>query len=339
MFERFTDRSRQAVVLSQEWARSFVHDQHAPEHLLLGLISEEQGVAAQALRSMNVTINRVSEQIAELAKPRMRAPTGHIPFTPELKKALENSLREALQLGHNYIGTEHLLLGLIRDREGPACEVLARLGVRPEDIRARVIELLFPEWLQAQPVKPAPSPRPPLVRKVEPAAVMREVVRRAEAEARVLRHGYIGTERLFLGLLLAEPQAPPRAGDLLDESVTVDLVRDHVAALTGRGAETRRDPRLTDEAADALELACCAAQNAGDHEVAPCHLLLALAGARRSLAFRLMTDFGLPERAAAQLRDLETGPRAMPERDRRLLTAVAGQGLMRAAELSVTGGE
>ena len=153
----------------------------------------------------------------------------------------------------------------------------------------------------------------------------RRVVVLAQEEARVLNHNYIGTEHLFLGLFLAEPQPPPRVRDLLDESVTADVVRGHIIVLTGPGRYERPDPSLTGEAADALDLAHCAALGAGDAEVAPRHLLLALAGARRSLAVRLMTDFGVPERAASQVRELERGTGSMPARDLQLLAAIARQ--------------
>lgn len=125
----------------------------------------------------------------------------------------------------------------------------------------------------------------------------------AQEEARSLNHNYIGTEHLFLGLLLAEPQAPPRLRDLLDESVTTDAVRVRIVSLVGACARSSPDLRLTIEAADALDLARCAALGAGDDEVGPGHLLLALAGAERSVALRLITDFGLPERASAWIEE------------------------------------
>src|SRR5215472_8554895 len=142
MFERFTDRARRVVVLSQEWARKLDHDHVGTEHELLGLISEEQGVAAQALTSLGVTLELARHQVEQIADPGQGAPSGHIPFTPRAKKVLEYTLRAALELGHNYVGTEHILLGLIREREGPAFDVLINLGTDLGDVRERVLHLL-----------------------------------------------------------------------------------------------------------------------------------------------------------------------------------------------------
>ena len=137
MFERFTDRARRVVVLAQEEARMLNHNYIGTEHILLGLIHEGEGVAAKALESMNISLDAVREQVQEIIGQGQAAPTGHIPFTPRAKKVLELSLREALQLGHNYIGTEHILLGLIREGEGRrragAAEARRRPQPRPPD--------------------------------------------------------------------------------------------------------------------------------------------------------------------------------------------------------------
>jgi ATP-dependent Clp protease ATP-binding subunit ClpC len=143
MFERFTDRARRVVVLAQEEARTLSHDYIGTEHILLGLIHEGQGVATKALESLEITPEAVRQQVEELVGRGQQPPrAGHIPFTPRAKKVLELSLREALQLGHNYIGTEHILLGLIREGEGRAAEVLAGLGADLDTVRERVVELL-----------------------------------------------------------------------------------------------------------------------------------------------------------------------------------------------------
>ena len=120
MFERFTDRARRVVVLAQEEARLLNHSYIGTEHILLGLIHEGEGVAAKALESLNISLEAVRAQVEEIIGQGGSSPSGHIPFTPRAKKVLELSLREALQLGHNYIGTEHILLGLIREGEGVA---------------------------------------------------------------------------------------------------------------------------------------------------------------------------------------------------------------------------
>ena len=142
MFERFTDRARRVVVLAQEEARMLNHNYIGTEHILLGLVREGEGVAAKALESMEISLNAVREQVQEIIGEGSHAPSGHIPFTPRAKKVLELSLREALQLGHNYIGTEHILLGLIREGEGVAAQVLGKLGADLSSVRQQVIQLL-----------------------------------------------------------------------------------------------------------------------------------------------------------------------------------------------------
>src|SRR5579864_8840431 len=142
MFERFTDRARRVVVLAQEEARLLNHNYIGTEHILLGLISEGEGVAAKALESLGISLEAVRQQVEEIIGTGSSSPQGHIPFTPRAKKVLELSLREALQLGHNYIGTEHILLGLIREGEGVAAQVLQKLGADLGRVRKQVIQLL-----------------------------------------------------------------------------------------------------------------------------------------------------------------------------------------------------
>ena len=142
MFERFTDRARRVVVLAQEEARLLNHSYIGTEHILLGLIHEGEGVAAKALESLSISLDAVRAQVEEIIGQGGSSPSGHIPFTPRAKKVLELSLREALQLGHNYIGTEHILLGLIREGEGVAAQVLVKLGADLSRVRQQVIQLL-----------------------------------------------------------------------------------------------------------------------------------------------------------------------------------------------------
>jgi ATP-dependent Clp protease ATP-binding subunit ClpC len=142
MFERFTDRARRVVVLAQEEARMLNHNYIGTEHILLGLIHEGEGVAARALEELGIDLDAVRLNIREIIGEGQTAPTGHIPFTPRAKKVLELSLREALNLGHNYIGTEHILLGLVREGEGVAAQVLGKLGANLVRLRQGVIELL-----------------------------------------------------------------------------------------------------------------------------------------------------------------------------------------------------
>jgi ATP-dependent Clp protease ATP-binding subunit ClpC len=142
LFERFTDRARRVVVLAQEEARLLNHNYIGTEHILLGLIHEGEGVAAKALESLGISLEAVRSQVEEIIGQGSQSPSGHIPFTPRAKKVLELSLREALQLGHNYIGTEHILLGLIREGEGVAAQVLVKLGADLSRVRQQVIQLL-----------------------------------------------------------------------------------------------------------------------------------------------------------------------------------------------------
>ena len=142
MFERFTDRARRVVVLAQEEARMLRHNYIGTEHVLLGLIHEGEGVAALTLESLGISLEAVRQQVEQIIGEGQAAPTGHIPFTPRAKKVLELSLRESLQLDANYIGTEHILLGLIREGEGVAAQVLQKLGADLHRVRQTVIRFL-----------------------------------------------------------------------------------------------------------------------------------------------------------------------------------------------------
>ena len=143
MFERFTDRARRAVVQAQEEARTLNHDFIGTEHILLGLVGEGQGVAAKALESLGISMEAVRQRVEDIVPPgQVEVRTGHIPFTPRAKKVLELSLSESKLLGHRYIGTEHILLGLLREGEGVAAQVLAALGADLDGVRERVIQLL-----------------------------------------------------------------------------------------------------------------------------------------------------------------------------------------------------
>jgi ATP-dependent Clp protease ATP-binding subunit ClpC len=142
MFEKFTDRARRVVVLAQEEARMLNHDYIGTEHILLGLIHEGEGVAAEALNGIGISLEQVRQQVEEIIGTGRRPSTEQIPFTPRAKKVMELSLREALQLGHNYIGTEHILLGLIREGKGVAAQVLQKLGADLDRVRREVNQLV-----------------------------------------------------------------------------------------------------------------------------------------------------------------------------------------------------
>jgi ATP-dependent Clp protease ATP-binding subunit ClpC len=157
MFERFTERARQVIVLAQAEARALEHDYIGTEHLLLGLLREEEGLAARVLKSFEVTVEEVRAEVTRIVGQGdgYQVQGGQIPFTPRAKKILEHSLREALDLGHNYIGTEHVLLGLLGEGEGVAVEILGRVGATPTAIRDELFRLLSGARAEM------PSPRPP----------------------------------------------------------------------------------------------------------------------------------------------------------------------------------
>jgi len=188
MFERFTDRARRVVVLAQEEARMLNHNYIGTEHILLGLIHEGEGVAAKALESLGISLEAVRQQVEEIIGQGQQAPSGHIPFTPRAKKVLELSLREALQLGHNYIGTEHILLGLIREGDGVAAQVLVKLGADLNRVRQQVEEIIG----QGQQAPSGHIPFTPRAKKVLELSLR---------EALQLGHNYIGTEHMLLGLV------------------------------------------------------------------------------------------------------------------------------------------
>ena len=162
MFEGFTDQARRVVVLAQEEARRLNHNYIGTEHLLLGLLREGDGVAAEALEWLGISLEAVRAQVEEMTGQGLRAPTGHIPFIPPAKQALELSLQEALQLGHNHVGAEHILLGVSRQGEGGAAQVLAAVGADDAQVREQVRWLLTGEGERA-------DPRARLVRMTVPA--------------------------------------------------------------------------------------------------------------------------------------------------------------------------
>ena len=159
MFERFTDEASRVVVLAQEEARLLSHNYIGTEHLLLGLIHQGEGVAAKALESLGISLEVARAQVEEIKGQGQQAPSGRVPFTPRAKKVLELSLREALQLGNSYIDTEHILLGLVREGEGVAAQVLVKLGADFNRVRQQVIRLLSDREGSADPHQPQPAAR------------------------------------------------------------------------------------------------------------------------------------------------------------------------------------
>jgi len=188
MFERFSSKARQAVVLAQEEARLLNHNYIGTEHILLGLLAERDSVAARVLDSLDITIGAARDQVREMIGAGLHEPTGHIPFTPRAKKVLELSLREAMRLRSEIIGTEHLLLGLIAEGDGVGAQILERLGAEADVVREKVVEMATaePEAVSAE----AASPEDPAGR-LQP---------RAFSSARSL-HVRVGELREFRELL------------------------------------------------------------------------------------------------------------------------------------------
>jgi hypothetical protein len=250
MFERFTDRARRVVVLAQEEARFLDHNYIGTEHILLGLIHEGEGVAARALESLGVSLEAVRAEVTEIIGRGAEAPTGNIPFTPRSKKVLELSLREALELGHNYIGTEHILLGLLREGQGVGAQVLVKLGAGRDQVRQVVIQLLSgyaggrpPEQWAAGSGRPPVAPvaaGPGFYAEREPPELVRVVpLAREVADESGLRVVLISLEiwsgwfDLRYALLPTRDAPPPQEIDL-DWRVTDDLGTDYT--LTGLAA-------------------------------------------------------------------------------------------------------
>src|SRR5215207_7400984 len=214
MFERFTDRARRVVVLAQEEARLLNHNYIGTEHILLGLISEGEGVAARTLAQLGISAEAVRSRVESIIGEGGGAPSGHIPFTPRSKKVLELSLREALQLGHNYIGTEHILLGLIREGEGVGAQVLVNVGADLSAVRHEVVQQLsgYRGGMGVR-VTPASFGRP----RETPAAA------KASVEARRLAGGAaVGSHHYLLGLL--QEQESMAAKVLADLGVTREAI-------------------------------------------------------------------------------------------------------------------
>ena len=290
MFEQFTDRARRVVVLAQEEARLLNHNYIGTEHILLGLVHEGGGVGAKALASLKVGLDDVRRQVEGIIGRGGSTPSVHIPFTPRAKKVLELSLREALNLGHNYIGTEHVLLGLVQEGEGVAAQVLTRVGVTADRVRGKVIELLsayqdeaegrteargepVPEWLVPPQQVYAEAPG---FRRFTPAAW--RVVILAGSEAVRLGTAHVGAAHLLLGMLAEEEGTAARA--LGSVGVTLDQAREKAEQTFGRREPPRLDPpRLEGDALDVVERALHEALAVGSERLDTQHLLLGFANA------------------------------------------------------------
>ncbi len=223
MFERFTERARQVVVLAQDEARALKHNYIGTEHILLGLLREEEGLAARVLESLDITVEEVRAQVARIVGQGDEVTTGQIPFTPRAKKVLELALREALSLGHNYIGTEHILLGLVRENEGVAARILLDFDADAEKIRNEIIRMLSgPGRREQERVPESPPVAPEVI--AELARLQQEVLAaletgRFEAAAAAAA---AGTAPLAGELPPYQPASPPVAREVVEE---IELAR------------------------------------------------------------------------------------------------------------------
>jgi ATP-dependent Clp protease ATP-binding subunit ClpA len=271
MFERFSEPARQVVVLAQDEARLFKHNHIGTEHLLLGLLREEQGLAGRVLDALDITVEEVHLQVARIVGQGDEVTTGQIPFTPRAKKVLELALREALSFGHDYIGTEHILLGLVREDNGVGARILLNFGVNANSVRIDIVRLLSGPGRQAAVSRPADFNVLP-ERFTERA---RQVIVLAEDEARSLNHNCLNTEHLLLGILRDEHGLAARVLHTLD--ITIDEVRAQVIETVGRGDEPVSGAvPLTSRAEKVLDLALREALSLGHHYVGTEHILLGL---------------------------------------------------------------
>jgi len=287
VFERFTDAARRVVVLAQEEARMHNHNYVATEHLLLGLLSVGECEAANVMESLGIIPAAVRQAVEEIIGQGQQAPSGHIPFTPQAKKALELSSREALRLGDDYVGTEHLLLGMVREGEGVAAQVLVRFGADINSIdrlltrskgaipKASFVDMAYRRGsaLRGAERTPGDANRTSLFERFTDRA--RRVVVLAQDESRRLNHNYIGTEHILLGLIHEGEGVAANA--LVSLGIVLESARQQVEELIGRGQQTpSRHIPFTPRAKKVLELSLREAMQRGHNYIDTEHILLGL---------------------------------------------------------------
>ncbi|HEX2702597.1 MAG TPA: Clp protease N-terminal domain-containing protein, partial [Solirubrobacteraceae bacterium] len=284
MFERFTERARQVVVLAQEEARTLKHSYIGTEHILLGLLREDEGLAARVLESFDITLQRVRGQVVRIVGSGEEVASGQIPFTPRAKKVLQLALREALALGHDYIGTEHILLGLVRENEGVAMRILIDFGADSESVRNEVWRMLgAPRGASAgELVEPSRGPlhtefsRRPLEQVIGRFTDRaKATVAIAQREALALDHDRVDSEHLLLALTCQEDGVA--ATVLASLNVTSDRVRELIESRATTDTELpSANSTFTIQAATVLDHSLRAALGLGHNHIETEHILLSL---------------------------------------------------------------
>ena len=298
MFDRFTERARKVMSLSRHEALRFGHDYIGTEHILLGLLLEGSGVAAQVLCNLDVEQGKIRSEVEKLVGQGTNMVTqGQLPFTPRAKTVLELSLEEAQYLGHCYIGTEHLLLGLVREKKGIAARVLLELGVNADEVRDEIIELLGVDPDADGKRADAPPDRRP---KAGATSDAQRALRSAGEESVARRHGFVGTEHLLLGVVAGDDET---ARALHEAGATASAARLAVDELRAPGESEGQWFSIS--ARRALDRAQDEALDLGHTSVDSRHLALALLAVSEGLA-------------ATVLRRLVPSPKSLIERLRAL---------------------
>jgi ATP-dependent Clp protease ATP-binding subunit ClpA len=302
-FDRFTERSRKVLTLAQEEAHRFNHNYIGTEHLLLGLVREGEGVAARVLRDMGIELAKIRSAIEFIIGRGEHQVIGEIGLTPRAKRAIELAIDEARRLGHHYVGTEHLLLGLIREGEGIASGVLESLGLKLERVRNRVISILSGQDSddpssegiseevggknRAEPLSPGFSGQ--FNRFTDRA---RRVLTLAQEEAQRFNHNYMGTEHILLGLVREGEGVAARV--LSNLGIELAAVRGKVESLIGRGERRAMgEIGLTPRAKKVIELSVDEARRLGHHYIGTEHLLLGLIREGEGVAAGVLESLGV----------------------------------------------
>ncbi len=300
--ERFTQRARRVLSLAQEEAERFEHSYIGPEHLLIGLIREEGGVAGRVLRNVGLDQRRVEELVERMTRAGKRTWNARLELSPGTKDVLELAVDECRRLGHEYIGTEHLLLGIVQQSESVAIEVFKRLNIKPSEIRSEILEVLQKPSLQVDQLVPAPlSKEPAAETKPETQAASGQeftvslarfvpvILGIAVSEAAKLRYDYVGTEHLLLALLLDQKNVAGHVLRIL--GITSEHIREVVQSASTGEPESPVQPRFSPELINVLGMAVEEAFLTGNLYLRSEHLLLGLVRQKESKAIDILKKF------------------------------------------------